>query len=296
MVGDTRAACLRSLRRSRASGSWRCFASSRRERRSCATSTARSRRWSTGPRTPAVPPPTRQVLETLSDRFGLVACISGRAGRGCAADGRPRCAHLHRQPRARASGARGRRARGRSRREAARRPRAARSPYDAFRRPGAGRRRAARGQGRDLGLPLARRSRPRRRPRAARAGRGGGPGGRPRPALGAHGARDPPDGHASTRAPPSPPPSPARRSAPRCTAATTRRTSTPSGGCAHSRPRGRWSSAVCVGVASPDGPAEIAAEADLVVGDPDELLRAARPAGGLTPGSACPTPTSSSQP
>ena len=30
------------------------------------------------PEDATVPPPTRRVLETLSDRFGLVACISGR--------------------------------------------------------------------------------------------------------------------------------------------------------------------------------------------------------------------------
>ena len=37
------------------------------------------------------------------------------------------------------------------------------------------------------------------------------------------------------------------------------------------RSEGALELAVCVGVSSPDGPAEIAAEADLVVGDPNEF-------------------------
>ena len=147
------------------------------------------------------------------------------------------------------------------------------------------RRRAARGQGRDLGLPLARRSRPRRRPRAARAR---SPRRRARPglvpALGAHGARDPPHRRPSTRAPRSRPPSPARGLSAR---ALRRRR--------HDRPRrlppaarapgrrGARARRSASGWRRRKGPAEIADEADLVVDGPDELPRAARPAGGLIP-------------
>ena len=222
------------------------------------------------PEEASVPAPTRRVLEALSDRYALVACISGRqakeARRMVGLDsltyignhGLERLAPGAAKPEV-DPGA-----------EAPRRPRAG-VRLRAFRRPGAGRRRAARGQGRDLGLPLARRPRPRRRPRAARAGRRGGPGGRPRPALGAHGARDPARRRRSTRAPPSPPPSPARRSAPRSTPATTRRTWTPSGALRALQAEGALELGVCVGVTSPEGPAEIATEADLVVDGPDEL-------------------------
>ena len=107
------------------------------ERRSCATSTARSLRWSSAPRTLAFPLPPARVLEALSDRFGLVACISGRRAEEARTDRRPRLAHLHRQPWARAPGA-GRRDGPRSTRrvEPLGRPRAG-VRSRAFRRPAA---------------------------------------------------------------------------------------------------------------------------------------------------------------
>ena len=205
------------------------------------------------PEEAGVPTPTRQVLEALSDRFGLVACISGRQ----AVDARrmvgiDALTYIGNHGLERLA------------------PGAASPEVDPGVKPLAARVRAFAyahfdDRVRAAGVRLEDKDaiwafhwrgahRPRRRPRAARAGRRGGPGGRPRPALGAHGARDPPhgkrrQGHRGRR-----PPSPARRSVPRSTAATTRRTWTPSAGCARSRPRGRSSSAYASGWRHRKGP------------------------------------------
>ena len=55
---------------------------------SCSTSTARSRRSSATPTTPHVPEPTRALLIEVAQRYGVVACVSGRRAVDRAADRR----------------------------------------------------------------------------------------------------------------------------------------------------------------------------------------------------------------
>ena len=217
----------------------------------------------------------------LNERFGLVGCISGRQALDARAAGRARRARLRRQPRARAAAA--------GRRGAAARPlaggprgRGERVPRRSRRRGARRGRAAARGQGADPGAALARRrrrgcgrgagARDRRRRRARRGwNRAGGarcwscgrPGG-----GGKDGGGRRADRRRGARRTPSTP-------------ATTAPTSTPSGACASCATSGELATAVCVGVLSAEGPAELAEEADLTVDGPEGWLGDPRGAGGV---------------
>ena len=165
-------------------------------------------------------------------RYGLVACVSGRRALDARRIVGHRLARLRRQSRARAAGA-GRERSRRSIRGAARRGRARRRfAARRCRRRAARARRRARGQGRDLVLPLARRA---DEPAAAQAAlervAADARRSRPGPALGPQGAGDPAADRvrqgsrmaALLRAP---------GLTGRCSAVTTRPTSTPFARCA----------------------------------------------------------------
>ena len=62
------------------------------------------------------------------------------------------------------------------------------------------------------------------------------------------------------------------RSSRRCSAATTAPTSTPSARCARWSTRAGCARAVCVGIASAEGPPELSEQADAVVAGPEEFL------------------------
>ena len=135
--------------------------------RSCSTSTARSRRSSATPPTPACPEQTRTRLIELAKRYGTVACVSGRSAavaRQMVAIGSIAYIGNHGSELLRARALEAIRRSRRSPRWAARvRAFADRADTPALQQL----RRPARGQGRDRRLPLARRP-----GRGRRAGRG----------------------------------------------------------------------------------------------------------------------------
>ena len=281
---------------SRASGSWPCCASSRRERRSCATSTARSRRSSTRPEEAARARAHPAGAGGARDRYGLVACISGRR----AADARRMvgldCAHLHRQPRARASGARGRGAGGRPGARS-RSPSACGAFADAHFDDRAASRRACGSRTRTRSGPSTSAARPTRTAPARCSSRSPRRPGRPacvphwgRKVLEIRPTATVDKGTAVAAALAG-----ARARVPRCTAATTRPTSTPSGGCAQLQARGRSSARSASGWRRRKGPRRSPTRRTSSSTVPTASASCS-PSWRPETRSACSTPTSSSRP